>query len=111
MKKRVHERYTPKGTVRVINILTNDSIGAIANISLGGFLLIAEDVTIPEGAVYQLRIVSGDEGTPDYEINVGATCLWQTDASTAGSIWAGFQIIDISDGDEIKLQDYIASLS
>ena len=111
MKKRTHERYTPKDTLQVVNSLNNESIGTVANISLGGFLLITDNASIPEGAVYQLSIRGGDTEGSSAGIDLGATCLWQAEANTPGSTWAGFQIIDISDQNERRLQDYIASLN
>jgi len=93
--------------MQAINNLEGTLLGNIVNISQGGFMLSSHDTIIPEGGIYQLKLL---EEQSAMVINLGATCLWQTEANAANSHWAGFHIIDISSADEELLKSYISSL-
>lgn len=107
MGKRQHKRYTPGSLMQALNVLDDALLGNIVNISQGGFMLASHGSTIPEGAIYQLRL---QEEQAAMDISLGATCLWQTEANATDSHWSGFQIIDISAEDEARLISYIAGL-
>lgn len=110
MHQRKHERYIPTTLIEAINTITENQLGTIANISLGGFLLTSQVDDIPEGAIYQLRLQESSDQTTLTPINLGATCLWHSEAASPGSYWSGFEILDISPQDEQALKSYIASL-
>jgi len=107
MGKRQYKRYTPGSLMQAVNALDDHLLGTVMNISQGGFMLASHGSIIPEGAIYQLRL---QEEQTAMDINLGATCLWQTEANATDSHWAGFQIIDISAEDEAVLISYIAGL-
>ena len=109
MNERKQERYVPSTLIEAINTVTEQQLGTVANISLGGFLLTSQEDDIPEGAIYQLRLQAQD-GQTGVNLNLGAICLWHSEASSPGSYWSGFQILDISPQEEQALKSYIASL-
>lgn len=95
-EKRTSPRKQLEKTIEIIDINAGEAMGTLANISLGGFMLISKSET-PLNQLYQLRIhfpspIDGETG-----IDVGAESLWCNDATGPGSYWTGFQIIDISD--------------
>lgn len=109
MNKRKQERYIPATLIEAVNTITDAPLGTLANISLGGFLLTSQ-VEIPEGAIYQFRLHECNEPGTMEPIQLGAVCLWHSEASSPGSYWSGFQILDISSQDEQLLKSYIESL-
>ena len=111
MHKRAQERYTPRTVIQATNAMNEETLGTLANISLGGFLLTSQHNNVPDGAVFQMILEEQSDGGERLNINLGATCLWHSDATSPGYYWCGFQIIDISPEDEKKLKSYIDSLS
>ena len=110
MNKRKQERYVPATLIEAVNTVTDTPLGTLANISLGGFLLTSQIDEIPEGAIYQFKLQECNEPVSMEPIHLGAVCLWHSDASSPGSYWSGFQILDISPEQEQLLKSYIASL-
>ena len=95
-EKRTSPRRQVDKTIEILDINSGEALGSLANISLGGFMLISSSA-MPLNQLYQLRIrfptpIDGETG-----IDVGAESLWCNDATGPGSYWTGFQIIDISD--------------
>ncbi|WP_456403693.1 PilZ domain-containing protein [Thiolapillus sp.] len=109
MHKRAHDRFSPRSTVQVINSLDGTSVGVLVNISSAGFMIVSEGTHPSPGSIHQLQLIDHKHGDPD--ITLGATCLWQDEASASDSYWCGFQIIDISAQDQAKLNGYIDSLA
>ena len=105
---REYKRYSPRSSVQAIDGILGDTLGYLINISKGGFLLACQGKCPQPSAIYQLHILDADNHAPDF--HVGATCLWRDEASAANSHWCGFQIIDISPQDKVKLNDYIETL-
>ncbi len=104
MIKRKYKRYSPHALMQVVDTLNDSLLGNIVNISLGGFMLASHRIIIPEGAIYQLKLQEQQSAT---DIELGATCLWQTEANATDNHWSGFQIIDISPKAEAALKSYI----
>ena len=95
-EKRSNPRKQVEETIEIVDINAGEALGTLANISLGGFMLISRSET-PLNQLFQLhiRFPSPIDGEPG--IDVGAESLWCNAATGSGSYWTGFQIIDISD--------------
>jgi len=106
--QRVHDRYSPRSTVQVINSLNGRAVGVLVNISREGFMIVSEGEHPSPGTIHQLQLIDHNSGDPD--ITLGATCLWLDEANASDSYWSGFQIIDISAKDREMLDNYIHSL-
>lgn len=80
--------------IAVTDVMTEQIVGKIGNLSESGLLLI---LTAPAcaDALYQLRfdLPCGNRALP---AEVGAHELWQDDAAAPGQVWAGFRFIDVS---------------
>lgn len=110
MSARKQERYTPINVLEAINLLSDESMGTVANISGGGFLLTTQDYQIGEGSIFQL-VLREHVGTESTDIaTLGAACLWHSEAASPNTFWSGFQIIDIQPEDEERLMLYIETL-
>lgn len=71
-------------------------------------MIVSEGEHPGPGTIHQLQLQNNEKTVPD--ITLGATCLWQEEASASNSYWCGFQIIDISSRDRETLDGYIKSL-
>ena len=108
MNKRAHERFSPQSTIHVIDKLSGNAMGVLINISEAGFMMLSEGNCPEGGDIHQVQLIDHDSGDPN--ISVGATCLWNDEANARHSYWSGFQIIDISPEDQVRLDDYIELL-
>ncbi len=83
-------RRTVTGLIEVIDVMTEERIGHLGNLSVGGMLLIA-GVPLVEDGLYQLRFSLPD--SDGQSIEVGAHLLWRDDASAPGQSWAGLRFL------------------
>ncbi len=95
MEKRNSPRIRMGEEFSVIDI-NGGTLGSLANISQGGFMLLASHPLVVN-RLFQLRLQPTDTQSDDDSIELGAECLWCQEAAEPGHYWAGFQIIDISD--------------
>jgi hypothetical protein len=79
--------------VEVSELIGGRHLGRLVNVSLDGFLLVGASPIEPE-TVLQLVLSTG---TPDgiQRIDVGAVCMWNSEASNPGNFWSGFHLIDV----------------
>ncbi len=108
--QRKHPRVYLGTDVAVVDVITGKHLGEIANITIGGLMLVMRDAPVP-GNIYQLAITLPEAVDEHTVINIGADCLWGSESSVAGQHWAGFQIIDASELAEQLLQHLIDSYS
>ena len=107
-ERRVAKRVdTQPGLLTVFDRINETSLGTIANISSTGFMLVT-DHFIDIDSVFQLNLESSNL---DCSIDIGAVCLWTTEASSADSFWSGFHIIDISDSAQADLDIIVEKMS
>ena len=81
------------GTVLVTNTMTDEVIGRIGNLSVGGLLLIASKPLV-EDALYQFRFALPDNNGAQ-TIEVGAHVLWIDGASAPGQSWVGLRFLGL----------------
>ncbi|RZA21577.1 MAG: PilZ domain-containing protein [Lysobacteraceae bacterium] len=82
------------GTVLVTDTMTEDVVGRICNLSVGGLLLIASKPLVDD-ALYQFRFPLPDN-TGTQTIEVGAHVLWIDGASAPGQSWVGLRFLGLS---------------
>jgi hypothetical protein len=110
-EQRKHVRLVPPETILAVNRVTDASMGILANLSQGGFLLIGEDTTLNQDGLYQIELRGpSNHAGGELHVNLGAVCLWHSAAEAEGGQWGGFQIIDVSETNAQKLRDYLATL-
>ncbi len=107
VEKRAHIRVYPATGSQVTNVLTEQNIGRVVDISQNGFLLSSRKAVKP-GMILQLS-VELKELAPK-TIEMGAECIW-SDHQDSGLTFAGFQIIDISKADEQLLTTVVQQLA
>jgi hypothetical protein len=82
-------------SIPVLDVMTEQRVGRIGNLSETGCLLVLEH---PAGndALYQFRFQLDTSSGRRVDVEVGAHELWQDDAAAPGQVWAGFRFIDMS---------------
>ena len=106
MDKRKHPRIpldTDGWHAEIRTQLDDTLVGQVVNLSLGGMLIIGTQIMAAE-TLYQIELSAT---TPDGDIqrfNAGVMILWSSKAESADTVWAGVQIIDISEEDRNRLE-------
>lgn len=85
-------------TIEVLDLMTEQTLGRIGNISASGMLLISEH-DFPEEALYQVRVSLIDSNGHQRDLSIGMQHLWSDAGTVPGQVWAGFRFIDIATGD------------
>ncbi len=110
MKERVGVRKATDGLIEVLDVTRGETVGNLANISTGGFMMVARDQEILPNMVFQFRFFFPKPVMGKDSIDCGAESLWSDPAVGEKGYWAGFQIIDISDSDASVIQYLVDSL-
>lgn len=84
--------------VEVLDLMTDQALGRIGNISATGMLLISEH-DFPEEALYHIRLSLIDGSGHQRDLSIGMQHLWSDAGAVPGQVWAGFRFIDIATGD------------
>ena len=92
--------------VEIVDLMTEEPIGRLSNLSETGMLVIAQHRLVND-ALYQFRMRLPDSSGVERTIDVGAHELWADDAAAPGQIWSGFRFIDISQGDLAFVRDWV----
>lgn len=93
--------------VTVGNVISEQPIGHIGNLSRSGMLLICNQ-QLNDNAIYQLRFSLPDPvkgGHLSFELGVHEQ--WTQSSADAGRYWSGVRIIDISPQAETQLLEWI----
>jgi hypothetical protein len=93
-------------TVLVSDVMTDEVVGRIGNVSEGGLLLIA-NASLNEDALYQFRFRL--PGLNDTDFEVGTHLLWLDRGTALGQSWAGFRFIAMSEEQRDRLIAWIDS--
>lgn len=97
-------RRTVAGLTEVIDAMTEEPIGHIGNLSVGGMLLIAS-VPLAEDALYQLRFDLPD--SDGHGVELGAHVLWLDGASAPGQSWAGLRFLGLAPQATRSLREWV----
>lgn len=91
--RRARRRHVP-APVPVFDLMTEQMIGRLGNLSESGMLLIAT-APVVDDALYQLRFHLRDDRGQDRPIDVGAHLVWSAQANTPGQAFAGLRFLTI----------------
>lgn len=103
-------RSEPNQTITVINCLTGENFGELANLSMGGIMIITDQL-IPTDAIFQLSLQLPTTIQNNDQLHIGADCLWSRKVDHFHRYWSGFQIIDIAPSAQQQLEALIADYS
>jgi hypothetical protein len=98
-------RRTISGLIDVVDSMTEDSIGHLGNLSVGGMLLIARAPLMEDG-LYQLRFPLPDDEAP---LEVGAQVMWQEAGTATGQAWIGLRFIGLAPAVTRRLREWTQS--
>ena len=112
ISRRKYPRHTLRNSVLVVDRLSGESVGVVANLSLEGLMLV-NSKPLRSDCIYQLKMTIAADVIADgagSEINIGVDCLWSSPAEStnSSSYWSGCQIIDASDTDFSLMKQLIA---
>lgn len=97
-------RRTVTAQVDVVDTMTEETVGNLFNLSVGGMLLIAS-VDLTDDALYQFRFAVPDgAGDP---IEAGAHVLWRDAASAPGQYWVGVRFLGLAPEATRRLRQWI----
>ncbi len=106
--KRASIRKRPNESIAIHDINTGYDLGYLANISMGGLMLVGQISTAP-GTLFQLQMPLSTPIGGINNIEFGVESLWCQRAKETCNYWTGFQIIDISDSSSKTIEALISS--
>lgn len=92
-EKRSQVRIPVDDEICVRDTVSGVELGTLANVHDEGFMVIS-DGGLKEDHLYQVAFEINSSRKP---ITLGAECLWISETGTGDQVWAGFQIMDLSD--------------
>lgn len=95
IESRRQARRTVPGMMEVYDTITEETVGCLGNVSVGGMSLIANRPLVDD-ALYQFRFALPDDVGETQPLEVGAHVLWVDDASAPGQSWVGLRFIGLS---------------
>ncbi len=105
--QRIEPRKRPSATVSVSDAIGGQRLGLLGNLSRHGLMLIAAQ-PFEEEQLCQVMLAMPVADSVPRELELGVQCLWCEEAATAGTWWAGFRIVDISEADGAWLEQTLA---
>lgn len=104
--RRKLERRRVEISVVARNGVDDEPLGKLVNIHEEGLMIMSEGPLQTE-SIYQLELILDSPIDSQNTIPLVADCLWQSPASSDGSYWVGFKIVEVSS----KSIDLIGQLS
>lgn len=102
--KRSQIRIPVDDEICVRDTVSGVELGTLANIHDEGFMVIS-DGGLKEDNLYQVSFEINSGRAP---INLGAECLWISETGTGDQVWAGFQIMDLSEDARLSIEQLMA---
>ena len=106
-EKRSQTRVLVDDEISVRDTSSGAELDTIANIHEEGFMVIS-DGGLKEDHLYQVVFEYGESTHEPINIQLGAECLWLSETGTGDQIWAGFQIMEISDEAQNSLDKLVS---
>ena len=106
MDKRKHPRIPLDADgwhAEIKNQLDGSPIGQVVNLSMGGMLIIGTKIMAAE-TLYQIELTATTPDGDTQNVNAGVMILWSAAAESPDTVWAGVQIIDISEEEKARLE-------
>lgn len=103
-EKRTQIRIPVDDEICVRDTVSGAELGTLANIHDEGFMVIS-DGGLKEDHLYQVAFEINSGRAP---IQLGAECLWISETGTGDQVWAGFQIMDLSEDARAQIEKLMA---
>lgn len=110
MEQRRNERHDVNSVLAIRNVMNDESLGMLVNISADGFMMIGP-ANVSEGNIYQLSLTLAESIDGSNKIDFAAECLWTNTADSEDKIWSGHRIIDVSDDDQERINALIDQIA
>lgn len=95
IESRRQPRRAVPGMVTVFDTISEETVGHLGNLSVGGMLLVANR-SLPDDALFQFRFNLPDDIGAAQPLEVGAHVLWQARAGAPGQSWIGMRFLGLS---------------
>lgn len=105
-ERRKYKRSKSPQLLTVIDVYTDQQIGTLVDLSLGGMLMMAMQ-PIPLHRVFQVQIRLPEKILGSDVIEFGAESVWGDPPEQLGTCWAGLHIIDISDDNKALVENLV----
>lgn len=89
------ERKELNATIGVRNVITNDVIGELVNLTIEGLMIIS-DREMDTNSIFQFQLLLPEAINGSDTLDIGVDCLWCRGAENFDRYWSGYQIIDAS---------------
>jgi PilZ domain len=99
-------RLRAEATIQVVNSITGEAAGRIANLSIDGMMLVT-DRPARDDALYQFTFQLPDQRGQLRQLEIGMHEQWSEEAGVPGQHWVGLRFIDISPEDHALLQAWL----
>lgn len=83
------------GRCDVVDSMTDETVGHVGNLSIGGMLLIANR-SLPDDALFQFRFPLPSDAGSAQPVEVGVHVLWQSPGGAPGQHWTGLRFLGLS---------------
>jgi hypothetical protein len=93
--------------IRVLDCMTQQSIGHVADLSESG-MMITSSSSITTDGLYQFELYFTQSSPANKTIRVGAHELWSEKNTQSGQMEAGFRFIDIAPSDRAWLRIWVS---
>ncbi len=93
--QRSKERKELNQTVPIVNLISNQEVGELVNITVDGLMIISNK-RIEVQSIFQYSLILPDPINSQTQLDIGVDCLWCSEVEDFHRFWAGFQIIDAS---------------
>lgn len=102
-EQRAQVRIPVDAEIYVRDLVSGQELGTLANVHEEGFMVIS-DGGLKEDHLYQV-VFEKEFGSGNADVSIGAECLWISETGTGDQVWAGFQIMEISEPARILVAD------
>ncbi|MFZ5657817.1 MAG: PilZ domain-containing protein [Pseudomonadota bacterium] len=92
--------------VEVVDVMTGEIVGQVANVSENGLLMLARG-PMREDALFQLRFSLPSREDGYVPVDVGVHLLWSREATVAGQNWVGARFLSITDDSLQRLRAWV----
>lgn len=93
--------------IRVLDCMTQQCIGQIADLSESGMMITANTSVTTDG-LYQFELYFAKSTPANKTIHVGAHELWSEQNNQSGQMEVGFRFIDIAPSDRAWLRTWVS---
>ncbi len=105
-ERRKHPRKRTSKLLQIVDVNTNELLGNVVDISLGGVMLICNRA-IDDNSVFQVALNVPEDYNGAGQIEFGAEVLWAESSGDSNQFWVGMHIIDISSDAVSRFEGFV----